>query len=95
MAAESPRASLLAAGRGRRRTRPTSTPTSRGGSSSSWLNQVERWFRDFTDKNPRRGIFGSVPDLIASIDKYMAAANNNPKPYIWTATAESILATIQ
>ena len=43
------------------------TPT-----SSSWLNQVERWFRDLTDKNLRRGIFGSVPDLIASIEKYLA-----------------------
>jgi transposase len=41
------------------------TPT-----SSSWLNQVERWFRDLTDKNLRRGIFGSVPDLIASIEDY-------------------------
>jgi transposase len=66
------------------------TPT-----SSSWLNQVERWFRDLTDKNLRRGIFGSVPDLIASIEKYMAVTNNNPKPYVWTATAESILAKVQ
>ena len=66
------------------------TPT-----SSSWLNQVERWFRDLTDKNLRRGIFGSVPDLIASIEKYLAVTNNSPKPYIWTATAESILAKVQ
>ena len=66
------------------------TPT-----SSSWLNQVERWFRDLTDKNLRRGIFGSVPDLIASIQTYLAATNNDPKPYIWTATAESILAKVQ
>jgi transposase len=66
------------------------TPT-----SSSWLNQVERWFRDLTDKNLRRGIFGSVPDLIASIETYLAATNNDPKPYIWTATAESILAKVQ
>ena len=66
------------------------TPT-----SSSWLNQVERWFRDLTDKNLRRGIFGSVPDLIASVEKYIAATNNEPKPYVWTATAESILAKVQ
>ena len=66
------------------------TPT-----SSSWLNQVERWFRDLTDKNLRRGIFGSVPDLIASIETYLAATNNDPKPYVWTATAESILAKVQ
>lgn len=66
------------------------TPT-----SSSWLNQVERWFRDLTDKNLRRGIFASVPDLIASIEDYLAASNDNPKPYVWTATAESILAKVQ
>jgi len=66
------------------------TPT-----SSSWLNQVERWFRDLTDKNLRRGIFGSVPDLIASIETYLAVTNNDPQPYIWTATAESILAKVQ
>ena len=66
------------------------TPT-----SSSWLNQVERWFRDLTDKNLRRGIFMSVPDLIASIETYMAVTNDDPKPYVWTATAESILAKVQ
>jgi len=66
------------------------TPT-----SSSWLNQVERWFRDLTDKNLRRGIFGSVPDLIASIEAYLNAHNADPKPYVWTATAESILAKVQ
>jgi len=66
------------------------TPT-----SSSWLNQVERWFRELTDKNLRRGIFGSVPDLIDSIQRYLDAHNDNPKPYVWTATAESILAKVQ
>ena len=66
------------------------TPT-----SSSWLNQVERWFRDLTDKNLRRGIFASVPDLIASIQTYIDAHNADPKPYVWTATAESILAKVQ
>lgn len=62
------------------------TPT-----SASWLNQVERWFRDLTEKNLRRGIFRSVPELIDSIEDYMKANNQNPKPYVWTATAESIL----
>ena len=66
------------------------TPT-----SSSWLNQVERWFRDLTDKNLRRGIFASVPDLIASIEAYLNAHNADPTPYVWTATAESILAKVQ
>lgn len=65
------------------------TPT-----SSSWLNQVERWFRDLTEKNLRRGIFGSVPDLIASIETYLQANNDNPKAYVWTATAEDILAKV-
>jgi transposase len=66
------------------------TPT-----SSSWLNQVERWFRDLTERNLRRGIFGSVPDLIASIQTYLKAHNNDPTPYVWTATAEDILAKVQ
>lgn len=63
--------------------------------SSSWLNQVERWFRDLTERNLRRGIFGSVPDLIASIETYLEATNENPKPYTWTATAEDILAKVE
>ena len=50
------------------------TPT-----SSSWLNQVERWFRDLTDKNLRRGIFASVPDLIASIQTYIDTHNADPE----------------
>lgn len=66
------------------------TPT-----ASSWLNQVERWFRDLTDKNLRRGIFPSVPDLITSIEAYLNTHNADPKPYVWTATAESILAKVQ
>ena len=66
------------------------TPT-----SSSWLNLVERWFRELTDKNLRRGSFPSVPDLIASIEHYLAVTNAEPKPLIWTATAESILAKVR
>ncbi|WP_427017765.1 IS630 family transposase [Pseudarthrobacter sp. P1] len=62
------------------------TPT-----SSSWLNLVERWFRDLTEKALRRGVFHSVPDLIEKIEDYIRANNENPKPLIWTATAESIL----
>ena len=63
--------------------------------SSSWLNQVERWFRDLTDKNLRRGIFASVPELIDSIQAYIDTHNADPTPYVWTATAESILAKIE
>jgi len=65
------------------------TPT-----SSSWLNLVERWFRELTDKALRRGVFHSVPDLIAKIEEYLAAHNNDPKPFIWTATADDILTKV-
>jgi transposase len=60
--------------------------------SSSWLNLVERWFRDLTDKRIRRGVFKSVPDLITAIEAYIALHNNNPKPFVWTAKAEDIIA---
>jgi transposase len=65
------------------------TPT-----SSSWLNLVERWFRELTDKALRRGVFHSVPDLIAKIEEYLAAHNDDPKPFVWTATADDILAKV-
>jgi transposase len=65
------------------------TPT-----SSSWLNLVERWFRELTDKALRRGVFHSVPDLITKIEEYLAAHNDDPKPFIWTATADDILANV-
>jgi transposase len=66
------------------------TPT-----SSSWLNLVERWFRDLTGKAIRRGVFKSVPDLIAAIEAYLEANNSDPKPFAWTATAEQILEKVQ
>ena len=66
------------------------TPT-----SSSWLNLVERWFGKLTEKAIRRGVFHSVPDLIAAIDDYLKATNENPEPFIWTATADSILAKVR
>jgi transposase len=62
------------------------TPT-----SSSWLNQVERWFAKITEQRIRRGVFKKVDELIAAIDNYIAANNQNPKPFVWTATAELIL----
>ena len=62
------------------------TPT-----SSSWLNLVERWFRELTDKAIRRGVFHSVPELIDAIDQFLAAHNQDPKPFIWTASIDSIL----
>ena len=61
------------------------TPT-----SSSWLNLVERWFRELTEKAIRRGVFYSVPDLIASIEDYLSVTTM-PKPFVWTASIDSIL----
>jgi len=66
------------------------TPT-----SSSWCNLVERFFGKLTDKAIRRGVFHSVPDLIAAIDAYLQANNENPEPFIWTATTESILEKVR
>jgi len=65
------------------------TPT-----SSSWLNLVERWFRELTDKRIRRGSFPSVPDLIAAITEFIEANNDTPKPFVWTASVEKILKKI-
>ena len=62
------------------------TPT-----SASWLNMVERFFRDLTTDRLRRGVFHSVPDLIAAIESYVASHNENPKAFIWTAKAKDIL----
>ncbi len=53
-----------------------------------------RRFRELTDKALRRGVFHSVPDLIAKIEEYLAAHNDDPKPFIWTATADDILAKV-
>ncbi len=60
--------------------------------SSSWLNLVERWFRKLTDKQIRRGVFKSVADLIAAIQAYIQHHNQNPKPFVWAAKAEDIIA---
>jgi transposase len=59
--------------------------------SSSWLNLVERWFRDLTDKAIRRGVFHSLQALNVAIDLYIADHNSDPKPFVWTATAEKII----
>ncbi|NKE73833.1 IS630 family transposase [Nitrospiraceae bacterium HYJII51-Mn-bac16s-1-B09] len=59
--------------------------------SSSWLNLVERWFGELTRKRIRRDSFISVEDLERAIGEFMAAWNENPKPFVWTATVESIV----
>jgi len=62
--------------------------------SSSWLNMVERWFREITDKRIRRGSFASVAELIAAIEAYLNGHNQNPRIFSWTASAERILAKV-
>lgn len=66
------------------------TPT-----SSSWLNMVERFFRDITTQAIRRGVFRSVEVLISAIDAYIANHNREPKPFIWTAAASDILEKVK
>jgi transposase len=65
------------------------TPT-----SASWLNMVERFFRDLTSERLRQGVFRSVPELTAAIKEYIALHNQNPKPFVWTARAHDILAKV-
>ena len=62
------------------------TPT-----SASWLNMVERFFRDISENRLRRGVFTSVQELTTAIDEYVAYHNINPKPFIWTKSARDIL----
>lgn len=59
--------------------------------SSSWLNLVERWFREITDKRIRRGAFKSVEQLTAAITEYIAQHNENPRSFTWTAKVEHML----
>lgn len=66
------------------------TPT-----SASWLNQVERFFRELTVKQLRRGVFHSVDDLIAAIHDYLEAHNTDPQPFAWTAKAPDILEKVK
>lgn len=63
--------------------------------SSSWLNLIERWFREVTDKRIRRGTFNSVDALVKAIMDYVAEHNENPQSFVWTAKAEEILAKIR
>jgi transposase len=63
--------------------------------SSSWLNLVERWFGELTEKAVRRGAFVSVPDLVQAIEAFLAAWNADPQPFVWTAKLEDILKKIE
>lgn len=66
------------------------TPT-----SSSWMNLVERWFKELTDRRLRRGAFTSVVDLIDAIELWAEHWNDNPKPFIWHKAAEEIIAKVR
>lgn len=63
--------------------------------SSSWLNLVERWFAEITRKQIRRGTFRSVSALIKTINAYLRENNKNPRPFVWTASASSIMNKIR
>ena len=65
------------------------TPT-----GTSWINQVERWFAALTEKQIRRGVHRSVNELKNAIRQYLSITNTNPKPFVWTKTADQILETI-
>jgi transposase len=66
------------------------TPT-----GASWLNMIERFFRDLSEKAIRRGSFFNVDDLIGAIQEYINQHNDDPKPFIWTAKANDILAKVK
>jgi transposase len=63
--------------------------------SSSWLNLVERWFREITDKRIRRGVFQSVEPLIEAIRAYIDEHNDDPRPFVWTAKAQDIVEKVR
>jgi transposase len=63
--------------------------------SSSWLNMVERFFRDLTEQRLRRGIFRDLEELIVAIGDYIDKHNDKPKPFVWTAKAKDILEKVK
>jgi len=60
----------------------------------SWINLVERWFAELTNKRIRRGVFRSVKELETAIREYIEIHNEDPAPFVWTRTADQILASI-
>ena len=60
----------------------------------SWINLVERWFAELTNKRIRRGVFRSVKELESAIREYISVHNETPKPFVWTRTADQILDSI-
>ena len=66
------------------------TPT-----SASWLNAVEGFFAKLTKRRLKRGVFRSLVDLHAAINRFLAETNNNPKPFVWTADPDTIIAAVK
>ena len=66
------------------------TPT-----SASWLNQVERWFAEITNRRIRRGSYRSTRELVQTIEDYLAVHNEDPKPFVWTKSADDILESLK
>jgi transposase len=62
--------------------------------SSSWLNMVERWFGEISEKAIRKGSFSSAPELEQAIREFLEAWNKEPRPFVWTATVEDIMAKL-
>jgi len=60
----------------------------------SWINLVERWFAELTNKRIRRGVFRSVKELETAIREYIEIHNEDPTPFVWNRTADQILASI-
>ena len=65
------------------------TPT-----SASWINLIERWFATLTDKQLRRGVHRSTTELEGAIEDYIEIHNADPKPFVWTKTADQIFASL-
>ena len=74
----------------RPRWRVQSTPT-----SASWISQVEQFFANLTDKQIRRGVHRSTDELETAIKTYIDAVNANPRPFVWTKSADDILASVK
>ena len=66
------------------------TPT-----SASWLNAVEGFFAKLTRRRLKRGVFRSLPELQAAINRFLAETNDDPKPFVWTAEPEKVLAAVK
>ena len=73
----------------------TTIPCAQRSNLLSWLNQVEIWFNRITQQAIRRGTFSSVKDLVEKIDHYVQNSNRHARPFVWAATADSILGKVE